>query len=107
MEPFYTYFQKFTECYVALSCMFMKILLTGTAPLQEHDRMTVPREIPPYLQADYRLLQLQAEDSLAQVRAQYRELAKRYHPDAGGQHADFLALQQAYERVVQYQQTLK
>jgi DnaJ-class molecular chaperone len=54
---------------------------------------------------DYRLLQLQAEDNPAQARVQYRERAKRYHPDAGGHHAPFLALQQAYERVVQYQQT--
>jgi DnaJ-class molecular chaperone len=69
--------------------------------------MTVRREIPGHLQKDYRLLHLQAEDGPAQARIQYRELAKRYHPDAGGYHADFLALQQAYERVVQYQQTLK
>jgi DnaJ-class molecular chaperone len=74
---------------------------------KEISRMTVTREIPRHLQEDYRLLQLQVEDSPAQVRAQYRELAKRYHPDAGGYHADFLALQQAYERVVQYQQTCK
>jgi curved DNA-binding protein CbpA len=39
------------------------------------------------------------------VRTQYRELAKRYHPDAGGSHADFLALQQAYEQVMAYLQT--
>jgi len=51
------------------------------------------------------LLHLQAEVSLAEVRTQYRELAKRYHPDAGGSHADFLALQQAYEQVMEYLQT--
>ena len=66
---------------------------------------SLPREIPGPLQKDYRLLQLRAEDSPAQARIQYRELAKCYHPDAGGDHADFLALQQAYERVMQYQQT--
>ncbi len=63
------------------------------------------RAIPPYLQAEYRLLQLQAEVSLAEVRIQYRELAKLYHPDAGGSHADFLALQRAYEQVMEYLQT--
>jgi len=105
VEPFYTPFQTLIECYVDLSCIFMNILLTDTAPLQKHNRTTVPREIPSPLQKDYRLLQLQAEDSPAQARVQYRELAKRHHPDAGGHHADFLALQQAYERVVQYQQT--
>ena len=63
------------------------------------------RAIPRHLQAEYRLLHLQAEVSLAEVRTQYRELAKRYHPDAGGSHADFLALQQAYEQVMEYLQT--
>jgi curved DNA-binding protein CbpA len=63
------------------------------------------RAIPRHLQAEYRLLHLQAEVSLTEVRSQYRELAKRYHPDAGGSHADFLALQQGYEQVMEYLQT--
>jgi curved DNA-binding protein CbpA len=65
----------------------------------------VRREIPGHPQKDYRLLHLQAEDGPAQARIQYRELAKRYHPDAGGRHTDFLALQQAYEQVVAYLHT--
>ena len=62
--------------------------------------MTVPRAIPLHLRAEYRLLQLPAEASLADVRRQYRELAKLYHPDAGGDHIDFLVLQQAHEQAV-------
>ena len=68
-------------------------------------RVTIPRAIPLHLQAEYCLLQLPAEASLADVRKQYRELAKLYHPDAGGDHTDFLALQQAYEQVVEYLHT--
>ena len=67
--------------------------------------MTIPRAIPLHLQAEYSLLQLPAEANLADVRTQYRELAKLYHPDAGGHHTDFLALQQAYEQVMEYLQT--
>ncbi len=63
------------------------------------------RAIPRHLEAEFRLLHLQAEVSLAEVRTRYRELAKHYHPDAGGNHADFLALQQAYEHVMEYLQT--
>jgi DnaJ-class molecular chaperone len=77
------------------------MLLTGPTPLNEQDRIPTHLKIPPLLQADYSLLQLQPGMSLAEVRTQYRTLAKSYHPDAGGHHTSFLALQQAYERVVE------
>lgn len=35
------------------------------------------------------------------VRAAYRQLAKVHHPDAGGTHENFVAVQQAYERALQ------
>jgi len=98
-------FTKLIECYFDSWYLFAHILLTGQALLYGRDRATMQRAIPPHLQAEYRLLQLQAEVSLAEVRTQYRVLAKRYHPDAGGHHSDFLALQQAYEQVVEYLQT--
>jgi DnaJ domain len=98
---------KLIECYFDTWFLFAQILLTGPTPLHGHDRMRVQRAIPRHLQAAYRLLHLQAEVSLAEVRTQYRALAKRYHPDAGGYHTDFLALQQAYEQVVEYLHTLR
>ena len=78
----------------------MKLFLADPTLLHAQGKRTRYRDIPARLAADYRLLHLQAGASLAQVRTRYRELAKLYHPDVGGQHASFLALQQAYERVV-------
>lgn len=85
--------------------MFAHLFLPGPATLHRQGGMIMPRSIPLHLQAKFRLLQLPPEASLADVRMQYRELAKLYHPDAGGHHADFLALQQAYEQVMEYLQT--
>ena len=104
METTYTSFMDFIEYYFDTWNLFTQILLTGSALPPRQERMSMQRAIPRHLQAEYRLLHLQAEVSLAEVRTQYRELAKRYHPDAGGSHADFLALQLAYEQVVKYLQ---
>lgn len=105
METVHASYAKLIGSYFDTWSLFAKILLTGPALPHRQDRMTMQRAIPLHLQAEYSLLQLQAEGSLAEVRTQYRELAKLYHPDAGGHHADFLALQQAYEQVVKYLQT--
>jgi DnaJ-class molecular chaperone len=107
MEPTHTSFTKFIKGYFDTWYLFAHVLLTGPTLLQGQDRMTMQRAIPLHLQAEYRLLHLPTEVSLAEVRMQYRELAKRYHPDAGGRHTDFLALQQAYEQVMEYLQTQK
>ena len=104
METNHASFTKLIECYFDTWSLFAQILLTGPARPHGQDGMTRQPAIPLHLQAEYSLLQLQAEVSLAEVRTQYRELAKLSHPDAGGSHADFLALQQAYEQVVEYLQ---
>lgn len=104
VEPVHTSFKRLIDCYFDLSYLFVNLLLTGSAPLHEHNRMMTQRANPSHLQAEYSLLQLQAGASLTEMRTQYRELAKRYHPDGGGCHADFIALQQAYERVVEHLQ---
>ena len=96
---------RLIECYFDTSYLFVKLLMPSPALPREQDGRTTQLDIPPHLQAEYNLLHLQAGASLAEVRAQYRELAKLYHPDAGGHHAYFLALQQAYEQVVEYLQT--
>jgi DnaJ-class molecular chaperone len=105
VEPLSDSFETFIECYFEMWSVFATTLMTGPALLPGQARRRMQRAIPRHLQAEYRLLHLQAEVSLAEVRTQYRELAKRYHPDAGGSHADFLALQQAYEQVMEYLQT--
>ncbi len=105
METRYASFTRFFEDYVETWSLLAHLFLPSPALLHGHVAMTMPRAVPLHLQAQYRLLQLPAEASLADVRIQYRELAKRYHPDTGGHHTDFLALQQAYEQVVEYLQT--
>jgi DnaJ-class molecular chaperone len=108
VETVYTSFRKLTECYFETSYLFFTILLGRPTLLREQDRkMTIQRRIPSHLQAEYSLLHLQAEASLTDARTQYRQLVKLYHPDAGGHHAAFLALQQAYERVVEHLQPLR
>jgi DnaJ-class molecular chaperone len=104
MEPKPDSFETLIEYYFEMWSMFATTFMSGPAlPSGQERRMQ--RAIPRHLQAEYRLLHLQAEVSLAEVHSQYRELSKRYHPDAGGSHADFLALQQAYEQVMEYLQT--
>lgn len=105
METKHASFTTFFKCYVDTWSMFAHLFLPGPATLHRQGGMIMPRAIPLHLQAEFRLLQLPPEASLADVRMQYRELAKLYHPDAGGHHADFLALQQAYEQVMEYLQT--
>lgn len=108
METVYAPFWKLTECYFEISYLFFSILLARPAhPGEPGRRMTIQRRIPSHLQAEYSLLHLHAEASLTDARIQYRQLAKLYHPDAGGHHADFLALQHAYERVVEHLQQLR
>ncbi len=50
----------------------------------------------------YRILGIRAGASLIEIRSAYRRLAKQYHPDAAGERAlpRFLAIQAAYERLV-------
>jgi len=99
-------FETFIECYLEIWSVFARTFIAGPMRFQRQDtRLQRQRAIPRHLLEQYRLLQLQAEVSLTEVRARYRELAKLYHPDAGGSHADFLALQQAYEQVIEYLQT--
>jgi DnaJ-class molecular chaperone len=105
MTPLFASFDKLIECYFEMWNVFATVLLTDPAHHKEQGWVRMQRAIPPYLQAEYHLLHLQGEVSPAEVRTQYRELAKRYHPDAGGSHADFLALQQAYEQVMKHLQT--
>jgi DnaJ-class molecular chaperone len=101
METKHDSFTTFFDDYVQMWSVFARLFLPGPALLHGKVRVTIPL----HLLAEYCLLQLPVEASLADVRKQYRELAKLYHPDAGGDHTDFLALQQAYEQVVEYLHT--
>ena len=106
MKPVHASFTKLIDCYFDTWSLFTQVLLTGPVLFYRQDGTTEQPEIPRHLQAAYRLLHLQPEVSLVEARRQYRELAKLCHPDTGGHHADFLALQQAYKEVVEYLQTV-
>lgn len=106
LEPVNSSFKKFIDFYFDTSFLFVRMLLpSGPALLHEQDTVMTRVGIPAHLRAEYSMLHLQAGANLADVQTQYRELAKLYHPDVGGNHAYFIALQRAYERVVEYLQT--
>jgi len=103
VEPLYPSFMKFTDYYFEMYFLFFRMFLTPPPfPAEQDWNMPLRPNIPRHLHAAYNLLHLPPEASLADARIQYRKLAKRSHPDAGGKHADFLLLQQAYEQVVTY-----
>ena len=105
METNHAPFTKFFEDYIEPWSSFAQLFLLGPALLRGPVGMSMPRAIPLHLQTDYHLLQLPAEASLADVRRRYRKLVKLSHPDVGGHQTDFVALQQAYEQVMEYLQT--
>ena len=50
------------------------------------------------------ILGVRADADVDEIRARYRELAKVCHPDAGGDAADFIRLQQAYQTLLEQSQ---
>jgi hypothetical protein len=59
-------------------------------------------DLPSALQAACSILHVPLRSSVRQVRQQYKSLSKLYHPDSGGDHRYFVALQAAYEQVMGY-----
>jgi curved DNA-binding protein CbpA len=47
----------------------------------------------------YAILGIRSDASPDEVRASYRRLARRHHPDVGGESSAFQALQEAYEEL--------
>lgn len=43
------------------------------------------------------ILQITPSSSIAEVKSAYRQLARKYHPDIGGNASSFIQLQKAYE----------
>jgi hypothetical protein len=57
-------------------------------------------EPPPKIELDLTMLGLLAEPkTLAELRAAYRAVARKCHPDTGGSHLAFISLKQAYDRL--------
>ncbi len=55
--------------------------------------------LPPDIQAALKFMELEHPYTQEQLRTQYRKMATKYHPDAGGSHDKFNALQTAYEKL--------
>jgi len=58
-----------------------------------------PRALPPAVAAAYRTLDLSPGASAEQVKAARRRLARRHHPDAGGEHAYMAAVNAAADTI--------
>lgn len=54
------------------------------------------------LVADLKLLSLQAGIAMDEVTKRFRKLALQLHPDKGGDTQKFVAVRQAYERIVKH-----
>ncbi len=61
---------------------------------------TQQRIIPPDVARALQRLDLPEDASLSDIRQRYRLLAKRSHPDAGGDHEQFIQINEAYKRVI-------
>jgi hypothetical protein len=57
-------------------------------------------ELKPYWRMFERLRRYPTEKNASAAKRAYRFLAKRYHPDHGGNHHDFLRLKDAYDRAL-------
>ena len=72
-------------------------LLDYFRPLSEREKT---------LSMAYRFMELHHDASKQEVEHNYRMLAKKYHPDQGGKHEDFLALQASRAIITQSRQHL-
>ncbi|MFP9191701.1 J domain-containing protein [Natrialbaceae archaeon A-CW1-1] len=52
------------------------------------------------MESHYDVLGVSPDADLDEIRAAYRRLLKRHHPDQGGSRDQFLRIKQAYETVV-------
>ena len=57
-------------------------------------------DLPPRVEKDFEVLGLATlPKTLGELRFAYRKMARTAHPDVGGSHAAFIALQQAFDRL--------
>jgi DnaJ domain len=84
-------------------------VLQWIAPYRAYAKRERPQAplIPLWLMPDYRLLELPHTATAQEAKAAYKSLAKKYHPDTGGSHDSFIALQCSYNRVMQWAKRLE
>lgn len=92
-EQLFTYVDRFSN-------LRERIRRQGEEMDEERTQMDIPRS----LQAACSVLHISMRMDMLSVRKQYRDLSKLYHPDTGGNHLYFVALQNAYEQVMAYLQ---
>jgi len=47
-----------------------------------------------------KLQKLRKSDSLEELKTNYRDLARKYHPDKGGSHRDFIHIKNEYDSLI-------
>jgi hypothetical protein len=47
-----------------------------------------------------KLQKLRKSDSLEELKKNYRDLARKYHPDKGGSHTDFIDIKNEYDSLI-------
>ncbi len=50
----------------------------------------------------FEIMGIQKQSSLKEIKAAYRNLCMKHHPDRGGSHEMFFKIQAAYKKVVEY-----
>ncbi|HBF39798.1 MAG TPA: hypothetical protein DDW50_21100 [Firmicutes bacterium] len=62
-----------------------------------HYTYTVPQQ---NTESAYRTLELPVGASKSEIKSAFRRLVKKFHPDAGGDPKQFIAIRQAYETLI-------
>lgn len=103
------YTDRFAHLQEAMDALREDEILQWIAPRRERRQTRRTRSqawMPPaHLLQDYRLLGIGPTATLQEAKDAYRRQAKKQHPDAGGTHGAFIALQSAYEHVSQFLKT--
>jgi DNA phosphorothioation-dependent restriction protein DptG len=64
------------------------------------EQVAIDSELAPYWRTFERLRRYPTEKNAKAAKRAYRFLAKRYHPDHGGNHRDFVRLKDTYDRAL-------
>jgi DnaJ-class molecular chaperone len=70
--------------------------------IEEIEESTTDIFIPDSAIKEFTVFGLDDSASLPEIKKKYRELAKEYHPDNGGDPKEFMKLQKAYKKILKF-----